>query len=80
MGVGGGQESDIKGRQRPGLTPKWRENHLSSLSMGAISTDALSVLGSGQVALEATSCSPGVIRPVGSHDYVDVVMLMFVQW
>jgi DNA polymerase-3 subunit beta len=41
----------------------------------------LSVLDSGQVALEMTSpSSPGVLRPVGSDNYVHVVMPMFVQW
>ena len=34
-----------------------------------------------QVALETTNpSSPGVIRPVGSDNYVHVVMPMFVQW
>ena len=43
--------------------------------------DVLSVLDSGQVALETTSPrSPGVLRPVGSDNYVHVVMPMFVQW
>jgi DNA polymerase-3 subunit beta len=43
--------------------------------------DVLSVLDSGQVALEMTSpSSPGVLRPVGSDNYVHVVMPMFVQW
>jgi DNA polymerase-3 subunit beta len=43
--------------------------------------DVLSVLDSGQVALETTSpSSPGVLRPVGSDNYVHVVMPMFVQW
>jgi len=43
--------------------------------------DVLAVLDSGQVALETTSpSSPGVIRPVGTEDYVHVVMPMFVQW
>jgi DNA polymerase-3 subunit beta len=43
--------------------------------------DVLSVLDSGQVALETTSpSSPGVLRPVGSDSYVHVVMPMFVQW
>lgn len=42
--------------------------------------DVLSVL-EGQVALETTSPSaPGVLRPVGSDNYVHVVMPMFVQW
>ena len=43
--------------------------------------DVLAVLDSGQVALETTSpSSPGVLRPVGSDNYVHVVMPMFVQW
>ena len=43
--------------------------------------DVLAVLDSGQVALETTSpSSPGVIRPLGSDNYVHVVMPMFVQW
>jgi DNA polymerase-3 subunit beta len=43
--------------------------------------DVLSVLDSGQVALETTNpSSPGVLRPVGSDNYVHVVMPMFVQW
>ena len=42
--------------------------------------DVLSVLDSGQVALETASpSSPGVLRPVGSDNYVHVVMPMFVQ-
>jgi DNA polymerase III subunit beta len=41
----------------------------------------LSVLDSGQVALETTSPSgPGVIRPLGTDAYVHVVMPMFVRW
>ena len=48
---------------------------------GKYLSDVLSVLGEGQVALETTSpSSPGVIRPVGTEDYVHVVMPMFVQW
>jgi len=44
-------------------------------------TDVLSVLSQSQVALEiTTSSSPGVIRPVGTDNYVHVVMPMFVQW
>lgn len=44
-------------------------------------TEVLAVLGSGQVALETTSpSSPGLLRPVGSEDYIHVVMPMFVQW
>jgi DNA polymerase-3 subunit beta len=41
----------------------------------------LGVLHETQVALETTSpSSPGVIRPVGSENYLHVVMPMFVQW
>jgi len=44
-------------------------------------TDVLSVLGQAQAALEiTTSSSPGVVRPVGTDNYVHVVMPMFVQW
>ena len=43
--------------------------------------DVLSVLEKGKVALETTtSSSPGVFKPVGSDDYIHVVMPMFVQW
>jgi DNA polymerase-3 subunit beta len=43
--------------------------------------DVLSTLSESQVILETTnSSSPGVIRPVGSENYVHVVMPMFVQW
>jgi len=43
--------------------------------------DVLGVLGESQVILETTnSSSPGVVRPVGSENYVHVVMPMFVQW
>lgn len=43
--------------------------------------DVLSNLPPGQVALETTSpSSPGVFRPVGTDNYVHVVMPMFVQW
>ncbi|HEY95207.1 MAG TPA: DNA polymerase III subunit beta [Dehalococcoidia bacterium] len=43
--------------------------------------DVLNVLTESQVILETTnSSSPGVIRPVGSDNYVHVVMPMFVQW
>ncbi len=43
--------------------------------------DVLAVLERGQVALETTtSSSPGVFKPIGSEDYVHVVMPMFVQW
>jgi DNA polymerase-3 subunit beta len=44
-------------------------------------TDVLAVLTEDEVALETTtSSSPGVLRPVGTDDYVHVVMPMFVQW
>ncbi|MCX8125977.1 MAG: DNA polymerase III subunit beta [Dehalococcoidia bacterium] len=44
-------------------------------------TDVLSVLSQSQVSLEiTTSSSPGVVRPVGTENYVHVVMPMFVQW
>ena len=44
-------------------------------------TEVLAVLGRGEIALETTTASsPGVVRPVGSEDYVHVVMPMFVQW
>ncbi|ADJ26251.1 DNA polymerase III, beta subunit [Dehalogenimonas lykanthroporepellens BL-DC-9] len=43
--------------------------------------DVLSVLTEDQVALEVTGpSSPGVLRPVGSDNYIYVVMPMFVQW
>jgi DNA polymerase-3 subunit beta len=43
--------------------------------------EVLSVLDRGQVAIETTTSSgPGVFKPVGSEDYVHVVMPMFVQW
>lgn len=43
--------------------------------------DILSILEEEQVALETTSSSsPGVFRPVGSENYIYVVMPMFVQW
>ena len=43
--------------------------------------DVLSVLREEQVALETTSpSSPGLIRPVGTDNYIHVVMPMFVQW
>jgi len=48
---------------------------------GRYLTDVLSVLQETQVALETTNpSSPGVIRPVGSDNYIHVVMPMFVQW
>ena len=44
-------------------------------------TDVLAVLTEEEVALETTtSSSPGVLRPVGTDDYIHVVMPMFVQW
>jgi len=44
-------------------------------------TDVLGVLTEDEVALETTtSSSPGVLRPVGTDDYIHVVMPMFVQW
>ena len=44
-------------------------------------TDVLSAIKESQVALEATTpSSPGLFRPVGSENYVHVVMPMFVQW
>jgi DNA polymerase-3 subunit beta len=44
-------------------------------------TEVLAVFGRGEIALETTtSSSPGVLKPVGSEDYVHVVMPMFVQW
>jgi DNA polymerase-3 subunit beta len=48
---------------------------------GKYLADVLGVLHETQVALETTSpSSPGVIRPVGSENYLHVVMPMFVQW
>ncbi len=48
---------------------------------GKYLTEVLSVLRETQVALETTNpSSPGVIRPVGSDNYLHVVMPMFVQW
>jgi DNA polymerase-3 subunit beta len=48
---------------------------------GKYLTDVLSVLKEAQVSLETTSpSSPGVIKPVGSENYIHVVMPMFVQW
>ncbi|MBA7560943.1 MAG: DNA polymerase III subunit beta [Dehalococcoidia bacterium] len=48
---------------------------------GKYLTDVLSVLHETQVALETASpSSPGLIRPVGSDNYLHVVMPMFVQW
>jgi DNA polymerase III subunit beta len=48
---------------------------------GKYLTDVLNVLKEAQVSLETTNpSSPGVIKPVGSDNYVHVVMPMFVQW
>ena len=48
---------------------------------GKYLTDVLSVLRESQVALETTNpSSPGLIRPVGTENYMHVVMPMFVQW
>jgi DNA polymerase-3 subunit beta len=48
---------------------------------GKYLADVLGVLHEQQVALEVTSpSSPGVFRPVGTDNYVHVVMPMFVQW
>lgn len=43
--------------------------------------NVLGVIDEEEVALETTSpSSPGVLRPVGSENYLHVVMPMFVQW
>jgi len=48
---------------------------------GKYLTEVLSVLRESQVALETTNpSSPGVIRPIGTDNYIHVVMPMFVQW
>jgi DNA polymerase-3 subunit beta len=48
---------------------------------GKYLTEALTVLKETQVALEVTTpSSPGVIKPIGTDNYVHVVMPMFVQW
>ncbi len=48
---------------------------------GKYLTDVLSVLEEAQVALETTNpSSPGVLRPVGTDNYIHVIMPMFVQW
>ncbi len=48
---------------------------------GKYISDMLSVIREGQIALETTSSSsPGVLKPVGTDNYVYVVMPMFVQW
>jgi DNA polymerase-3 subunit beta len=44
-------------------------------------TEVLSVIPESQVAIEVTTpSSPGVFRPVGTDNYIHVVMPMFVQW
>lgn len=48
---------------------------------GKYLTDVLSVLHESQVALEVTNpSSPGLLRPVGTDNYLHVVMPMFIQW
>jgi DNA polymerase-3 subunit beta len=48
---------------------------------GKYMIDVLSVIKESQVALEVTTpSSPGVLKPVGTDNYVHVVMPMFVQW
>ncbi|MFC1911589.1 DNA polymerase III subunit beta [Chloroflexota bacterium] len=48
---------------------------------GKYLTDVLNVLEEAQVALETTNpSSPGVLRPVGTDNYIHVIMPMFVQW
>ena len=48
---------------------------------GKYLVDVLSVLHEPEVALEMTNpSSPGVLRPVGTDNYIHVVMPMFVQW
>jgi len=48
---------------------------------GKYLTDVLGVLHESQVALETTNpSSPGVLKPVGTDNYIHVVMPMFVQW
>ncbi|MBN1367059.1 MAG: DNA polymerase III subunit beta [Dehalococcoidales bacterium] len=48
---------------------------------GKYMIDALSVIKESQVALEVTTpSSPGVLKPVGTENYIHVVMPMFVQW
>ena len=43
--------------------------------------DVLGVLHEDKVILETTNpSSPGLIRPVGTDNYIHVVMPMFVQW
>lgn len=48
---------------------------------GRYLTDVLSVLKEQKVILETTNpSSPGVIKPVGTDNYLHVIMPMFVQW
>jgi DNA polymerase-3 subunit beta len=48
---------------------------------GKYLTDVLSVLKEQKVTLQTTnSSSPGVIKPVGTDNYLYVIMPMFVQW
>jgi DNA polymerase-3 subunit beta len=48
---------------------------------GRYLTDVLSVLKEQKVTLETTNpSSPGVIKPVGTDNYLHVIMPMFVQW
>ncbi len=48
---------------------------------GKYLTDVLGVLKEGQVALETSSpTSAAVLRPIGSENYLHVIMPMFVQW
>ena len=58
------------------------EGELSKIALNSkYLQDVLQVLDCTQVALETSSpSSPGVIRPIGTEDYVHVVMPMFVQW
>jgi len=44
-------------------------------------TDVLTIMHQPQVALETTTpSSPGVLRPIGTDNYVHIIMPMFVQW
>ncbi len=48
---------------------------------GRYLADVLGILHEEKVAIETTtSSSPGVIRPVGTENYIHVIMPMFVQW
>jgi DNA polymerase-3 subunit beta len=48
---------------------------------GRYLVEVLNVIHEGQIALETTTpSSPGVIRPIGSDNYVHIIMPMFVQW